>query len=174
MSLTQEEVLAAVVRSARGMYTHVFVRGRVFALVCAMLAGAACQVDSGRDISSDAPYADMIGARYTVVADYLDAYGVYESLNDRIVTSIDLISLRPGISGSEIAFRRNVPQGATIRILSAWKRRVLFESGISYRVEVEGLDLAPGVPIEVKLFRGNEGGGANLNPGVFKRLPKEN
>ena len=165
---------AAVTRWASCMNTRAFVTGRVFAFVWVLLTGAACQVGPGRDISSDAPYADMIGARYTVVVDYLDADGVYGSLDNRIVTIIGLIPLRPGISGSEIAFRRNVPQGTAIRILSAWKRRVLFESGISYRVEVEGLDLPPGVPIEVELFRGNEGGGANLNPGVFKRQPKEN
>ena len=70
----------------------------------------------------------MIGARYVVVADDLEAYGVYGSIDDKIVSFVELIPARPGISrGPEIAFRRRVPKGQVIRILSAWRRFILFE-----------------------------------------------
>jgi hypothetical protein len=81
-----------------------------------------------------------------------------------------------GIGGPEIAFRRNVPKGQVIRILSAWRQRFIpFESGVYYVVAIENSDLPQRVPIRVELRTvGNEGVGADLNPAVYRKLPRGN
>jgi len=135
------------------------------------LALAACRAGPGEEITSTKPYADLIGAKYSVVADSLYAYGVYESLDDRRVTSIELVP-RGRIGGPEFAFRRTVPKGRVIRILSAWRRFPLMERSVHYLVAVENSDLPQGIPIELQLDRGNEGVGADLNPAVYRKLPR--
>lgn len=137
--------------------------------LCVVLAVAACRAGPGEEITSAKPYADLIGARYSVAED-LYAYGVYESLDDRRVTSIELVP-RGRIRGPEFAFRRKVPRGTVIRVLSAWRRFPLMERSVYYLVAVESSDLPQGVPIELQLDRGNEGAGAQPNPAVYRRLP---
>jgi hypothetical protein len=62
------------------------------------------------------PYADLIGAKYVVVADNLFAYGIYQSMDERsTIGMIDLVPLN--IGGNEIAFRRTVAKGQVITIL---------------------------------------------------------
>lgn len=142
---------------------------RALALVALVSASAACTVSS-RDVSAEKPYANMIGRRYEVIADHLDAYGVFKEIGKPELDVVELIALRPGVGGVEYAFRRNVPKGRVVRIVSARHRPVLFERGIYYLVEVENWDLPAGIPVELALSRDNEGEGAELNPTVFKRL----
>lgn len=127
----------------------------------------ACQVGAGRRITSK-PYTDLIGARYRVDSETLYAYGVYESLNDRKVTFIELVPLN--IAGSEIAFRHRIAKGQIIRIVSAWRHLSLLESGVYYVVDVENSDLPSGIPIRLELSRGNQGAGGDLNPAIYTRL----
>jgi len=141
---------------------------RTGACLCVALALAAC----GKEITSTKPYADLIGAKYVVVADGLYAYGVYESRSDKRITSIELIPM--GVGGSEFAFRRNVPTGTVVRLRSAWRRFPLMETSVYYLVAVENWDLPQGIPIELQLDRGNEGVGADLNPALYRRLPRDN
>jgi hypothetical protein len=75
--------------------------------LCVVLAHAAC--GPGEEITSTKPYADLIGAKYAVVADDLYAYGVYESLNDRRITSIDLVP-HGNIGGPEFGFSPDPPK----------------------------------------------------------------
>lgn len=140
--------------------------------LCAVLSLAACRVGPGSEITSTKPYADLIGARYSVVADNLYAYGIYESLDKKRVSWVELVPLN--IGGPEIAFRREVAKGQVIRILSAWRHFIPFESGVYYLVAVESSDLPQGVPIRLELSRGNQGAGADLNPAVYRRLPRDN
>jgi len=137
-----------------------------------VLALAACQVGPGEEITSTKPYADLIGARYSVVGN-LFAYGVYESLDNRTISYVILVP-PPGVGGPEFAFRRTVPNGQVIKILSAWRQFVLLENGVHYLVAVENSDLPQGIPVRLELIRGNEGVGADLNPAVYKNLPKDN
>ncbi len=142
--------------------------------LCVVLTLTACQMGAGEEITSRTPYADLIGAKYSVVADNLVAYGVYTSLDTQTIGYVILLPI--GISGPEIAFRRNVPKGQVIRILSAWRHRFIpFESGVYYVVEIENSDLPQGIPIRLELYKGGNGGvGADLNPAVYKKLPKAN
>jgi hypothetical protein len=141
-------------------------------LMCAVLPLTACGGGTGQEITSTKPYADLIGARYSVVADTLSAYGVYQSSGDKEIGYITLVPM--GIGGSEFAFRRTVPRGQTIRIQSAWRLFPLMERSVYYLVAVENSDLPEGVPVRLQLDRGNEGVDADLNPAVYKKLPKDN
>src|SRR5687767_12686665 len=127
---------------------------RAWTCICVVWMLAACQVGPGEEITSTKPYADLIGAKYSVVTDNLYAYGVYQSLNNRTISYVQLVPI--GIGGPEFAFRRNVSKGQVIRILSAWQHFILFASGVNYLVELENSDLPKGIPIRLGLSRGNE------------------
>ena len=103
---------------------------------------------------------------------HLYAFGIYEALDDRRVTSIELVP-RGMIDGPEFAFRRKVPRGAVIRIVSAWQRFPLMKRSVYYVVAVENSDLPESIPIELQLDRGNEGVGADLNPAVYRKLSRD-
>ena len=152
------------------MNKHSFgIRDMRASMYLCVLALAACSTGPDKEITSTMPYAALVGAHYSVVADKLYAYGVYESLNNKTVSYV-LLAPRD-INGPDYAFRRKISSGQTIRILSAWQHRVLFESGVYYVVEVKNSDLPQGVPIRLELTRGNESVGADLNPAVYRKLP---
>jgi len=140
-------------------------RASVFLCVFAI----ACSSGPAKDITSTKPYADLIGAKYTVVADNVYAYGVYDSLPNRTVSWVILSPIKLG--GRENVLLRTIPKGQTVRILSAWHHLVLFDSGVYYLVEVENADFPQNVPIRLELIRGNEGTGPDLNPLVYRKLP---
>jgi hypothetical protein len=146
---------------------------RAWLSLSVVLTLAACQTGSAEEITSTKPYADLIGAKYSVVSETLYAYGVYGSLNDRQISYVTLVP-PPGVGGREYAFRRNIPKGQVIRILSAWHRVVILDSGVYYLVALENSDLPERVPIRLELMRGNENGGADLNPAIYRRLPRDN
>jgi hypothetical protein len=133
----------------------------------------ACRIGSGEEITSTKPYANLIGAKYSVVADNLYAYGVYESLEDKRLSYVTLIP-GVGMDGPEIAFRKQIPKGQVIEILSAWRRRVLFGTGNYYLVAVQNSNLVGDIPIRLEIAGGNEGMGAVLNPAIYRRLPRDN
>ena len=145
---------------------------RAWVCVSMVVTLVACQFGVHEEVTSRKPYADLIGARYSVVADNLYAYGVYESLNDRTIRFVDLIPLP--ITGPELAFKQTVPKGRVIKILSAWQHHKLLENVVYYVVAVENSDLPKGVPVWLELSRGNEGVGVDLNPAIYRRVPKGN
>jgi hypothetical protein len=122
------------------------------------------------ELTSKNPYADLIGSEYRVIVEDLYAYGIYQSPEDK--STIGRITLIPGvgIGGRDVAFRRHVPKGHIIRIISAWRQPLLFDNGVYYLVAVEGVDFPSGVPVNLELFRGNEGVDADLNPNVYVKL----
>jgi hypothetical protein len=138
-----------------------------------MAALAACGSGTHEELTSTRPYADLIGAEYRVVADDLKAYGIYGSWPDKTVTAVTLIP-GVGIGGREVAFRKEVPKGTLIKILSAWRQPLLFDNGVYYRVAIDHSDLPPGVPVEIELFRGNETLDEHLNPNVYEKIPQDN
>src|SRR3990170_4222992 len=119
-----------------------FIRASMYPVV--VLALAACNADAGagEDVTSTKPYADLIGARYSVVADGLYAYGVYDPSDNETIRYVTLVPM--GIGGREFAFRRNVPKGQVITLLSSWSQPILFRSRVYYLVAVENSDLPSG------------------------------
>src|SRR5258708_928396 len=90
----------------------------------------------------------QLGAQYKVVGP-IYATGVYENLNDRKLSYISLTAIQ--ISGPEVAFRRSVPKGTTMRITSkASKRMPLPFYAKRYLVSLEPSDL-PNVQIILEL-----------------------
>ena len=139
-----------------------------------VLAVVGCDGDAGTgdEVTSTKPYADLVGARYSVIADGLYAYGVYDPSDNETIRYVELVPM--GIGGREFAFRRDVQKGQVITILSAWSQAILFGSRVYYLVAVENSDLPSGVPVRLGLSRGNEGAGVDLNPAIYKRLPIDN
>jgi hypothetical protein len=138
------------------------------ACLCLVLAFIGCQGTPDQDVTSKTPYAEVVGERYRVVADGLYAYGVFESLNNRTVSFVDLVPLR--IGGPEIAFEQEIPKGQVIRIVSARQRHTAFGRRTYYVVALESSPLRVDVPVHLELSRGNEGVGAELNPALFRRV----
>jgi hypothetical protein len=138
-----------------------------------LLAVAACRQGPDENLTSTKPYADLIGAKYEVVADDVHAYGIYESVSDKTIVRVTLIA-GVGISGPEIAFKRPVPKGQVFTILSAWRKYLLFDDSIYYLVAVDDSDLPRDVPIEVELFLGNRGVGADLSRSAYRRIAADN
>ena len=101
--------------------------------LCLVIAVGACNQGPDEELSSTRPYADLIGTEYRVVADDLNAYGIYGSWPDKTVTRVTLIP-GLGIGGREIAFRRHVSKGQTIRILSAWRQPFVLDNGLYLRM----------------------------------------
>ena len=56
-------------------------RVRAWTGLCVLLTLTACRTGPGEEITSTKPYADLIGAKYSVVAENLFAYGIYLSLD---------------------------------------------------------------------------------------------
>jgi hypothetical protein len=133
------------------------------------VAVTGCARGEQENITSMRPYADVVGVEYEVIVDDLYGYGIYASRDTKAIGWITLIP-GVGIGGSEVAFRRHVPKGQVIRILSAWRQPLLFDNDVYYRVAIESPDFPSDVPIKLELFRGNEGEGAELNPRVYRRL----
>lgn len=135
-----------------------------------VLALTGCSTWPGKEITTTKPYADQIGARYSVVVDDLYAYGVYESLDDKTVVSYVTLVPHGSVTGPEFAFRRRIPKGQVVRILSAWQLYPLLTRSVYYVVAVENADLPQGIPVRLQLDRGNEGAGAELSPDVYRHL----
>lgn len=141
---------------------------RALCLCIAALVGG-CTSDTPRELTTSVPYAALVGTEYRVVSNDLWAYGVYGDWPEKKVTYITLIP-GVGVAGYEIAFRKRVQAGSTIRIDSVWQRPLLLDSNVYYEVTVSDADLPGDIPIQIQLLRGNEGEGPNLNPSVYVRL----
>jgi hypothetical protein len=144
-----------------------FIGGVCFILIVATIS---CAERADEELSFTNPYAKIIGAEYRIAGD-VDAYGIYRDLNKRELSYITLIP-GVGIGGPEVAFRKRIVKGKTIKILSAWREHKFFYSNIDYLVAIQDADLPGNVPVHLVLSRGNEGVGAELNPSIYEKVTK--
>ena len=159
----------------RGMTVRTFRKAGIFVrwAACSLLVAiGGCHQGPHSELTSVKPYADLIGSEYRVVATDVHAYPIYESVTTKNISRVAVIA-GVGIGGSEIGSPINIPQGQIIRILSAWRKPLLFEDGIYYRVQLPGAELPQNVPIELELYLGNSGEGVDLNPRAYKKLPSK-
>ncbi|MBK8161875.1 MAG: hypothetical protein IPK65_01605 [Gammaproteobacteria bacterium] len=135
------------------------------------VVSSACVENKLDELSYSAPYSSIVGAEFRTTTD-LYAYGVYEDMNR---DSVAYITVLPGvgISGPEIAFKRQITKGQKIKILSAWQERGALSGGVFYQVSMHGSGLPQGTQIRIELTRGNEGGNAGLNPQFYENTAKE-
>lgn len=141
-------------------------------IVCIILIAApsGCVKRTVEELTSTSPYANIIDAEYRIIAE-VKAYGIYESLDRKVVSYITLIP-GSGIAGPEVAFERRVKKGQKIKILSVWREHKLLNDDVYYVVTFQDTDLPRDVQVRIELSRGNEGVDAELNPGVYERLAK--
>ena len=143
-------------------------------IVCIMLiaASSACGKPAVEELTFTSPYANFIGAEYRLVGE-VNAHGIYENLEHRVAPSyIVLIPGVVGIAGREVAFKRPIAKGKTIKILSAWREHTLLYSHVYYLVTLQDTDLPRDVQVQIRLYGGKEEMDAGLDPGVYERLVK--
>jgi hypothetical protein len=139
-------------------------------LIClAVFSG--CTKPAVVDLSLTGQYAQVVGSEYDVISE-VDAYGIYEDLDRKVIAYIELIP-GVGISGPEVAFKKRIAKGQKIKVLSAWRERKLLYSDVYYVVALQDEGLPRDIQVRIGLSRGNEGGGAELNPHVYERIRKE-
>lgn len=145
---------------------------RRFVFLILIMASSACVGRVVDELTSTSPYADAVGTEYRVIAE-VDAYGIYENLDKKVISYITLIP-GVGISGPEVAFKKKIARGQRVKILSAWKEHRLLHSDVYYLIAFENMDLElpHDTPIRIELSRGNEGVGVGLNPRIYERLAK--
>jgi hypothetical protein len=141
-------------------------------VLSAIVTMGACTVGPDQAVSDQAPYSAQVGAEYRVMVDDLHAYGVYANLTDKYDGKpISYATLIPGvgIGGTEIAWKKPIPRGSVVRILSAWRPRLLFGDRTYYRVAINSLPLPDEIPIKVYLYS-NGGSGVDLKTDVYSRI----
>ena len=151
-------------------YTGNFFIGRSICIIL-IAASSACVKPAVDELTFTSPYANFIGAEYRVVAE-VNAYGIYENLDQRVAPSYITLIPGVGIAGPEVAFKRRIAKGQNIKILSAWREHTLLYNRVYYLVTSQDTDLPRDVQVQIELSRGNEGVDAGLNPGVYERLVK--
>lgn len=107
------------------------------------------------------------GSEYEVLIDGVKLYGIYGSPGNRTLSWMTLIP-PPGIHGREIAFRCAVPRGQRFRPLAIQRQFIFLDTVVSHRITFPGADLPAGIPIQLELFRGNEGVGAEPNSAIYR------
>jgi hypothetical protein len=127
-----------------------------------------CARPSVVEVTQTSPYVQVVGTEYRVIAE-VDAYGIYEDLDKKVISYITLIP-GVGIGGPEVAFRKRISKGQKITLLSAWRERKILHSDVYYVIALQDADLPRDVQVRIELSRGNEGVNAELNPRVYERV----
>lgn len=136
--------------------------------VCIVLLTVLSGCTKPIDLTLTNPYAQIVGTEYRIVAE-VDAYGIYEDLDKKVISYITLIP-GVGIGGPEVAFRKRIAKGQKIKISSAWRERKFLYNDIYYVIALQDADLPRGIQVRIDLSRGNEGVGAELNNSVYERI----
>jgi hypothetical protein len=141
-------------------------------LVCLiwLIVFSGCAGSAEIDLTLTNPYAQVVGNEYRIVAP-VDAYGIYEDLDKKVITYITLIP-GVGIAGPEVAFKKRISKGQKIKILSAWRERKLLHSNVYYIISLQQADIPNGIKIRIDLSRGNEGVGAELNNNIYEKITR--
>lgn len=134
-----------------------------------LLILSGCTKPSVVELTLTDPYAHIVGIEYRVIAE-VNAYGIYEDMDRKSISFIELIPTSVVISGPEVAFKNRIAKGQKIRVLSAWRERKLLHSNVYYVIALQDEGLPRDIQIRIDLSRGNEGEGAELNPRIYERI----
>jgi hypothetical protein len=122
-------------------------------------------------MSAVQPYAEMIGREYEVVVDGVALYGIYDFGRPLKLGWMTVVP-DPGVSGSSVAFRCQIPRGQRFRIVAVWRSHALVWNDFYHVIEFVGAKVPENVPIQLELFRGNEGRGVEPNAALYWRLDR--
>jgi len=150
-------------------YTGNYFVGRIVCIIL-IAASSACGKPAVDELTFTRPYANFIGAEYRLVAQVI-AHGIYENLDHRVAPSYIVLTAGVGFTGPEVAFRRPIAKGQTIKILSAWRAHSLLYSHDYYVVAFPDTDLPRDVHVRIGIT-GNVGVDAGLDPGIYERLAR--
>ena len=72
-----------------------------------------------------------------------------------------------------MALKKQIPKEQEISIISAWRDPNLWFSAAYYVVSLKDTDFPSDIEVRIKLSRGNEGEGIELNPLVYEKIKKD-
>jgi len=147
-------------------------KGHVSKCICLiwLTICSGCANSAAVDLTQMSPYTQIVGTEYRVI-EAVDAYGIYEDIDRKVISYIELIP-GVGISGPEVAFKRRIDKGQIIKVLSAWRERTSLSGDVYYVVALRDADLPRDIQVRIELSRGNEGVGAELNQRVYERIKR--
>jgi hypothetical protein len=120
-----------------------------FALVVVLGVGGVPNPLPETDISHQKPFADFIGREYSVAADVL-AHAWNDFPDKAKILSISLIP-PPGVRNRFVSYRRPMPRGQHVRIVTAWRTITLAGFHRWYVVSVPGAGLPESIPITMSV-----------------------
>lgn len=145
---------------------------KISLLLMVILVGALVGCDEQfTDVSKDAKFRQLVGARYEVVG-ALDAYGIRQHSKAKV--EYTTLIPPPGIAGSEVGFRITIEPGSTITVLKVLKTNRWPDPDLTLEIQLTGTRMPVETIIKIDLFRGNEGQGiAQLNPRIYRRIASQ-
>ena len=120
------------------------------------------------DVSDKERYRHLVGAKYETIK-WVTAYFMrwHPSETLEYVT----IEAPPGFAGRDIKSKVLLEPGTIIVVNQVMESNRLLECDISFIVTVEGLDVPPGIPVQLDLFSGNQGDGCpSVNPEAYRLI----
>jgi hypothetical protein len=133
-----------------------------------LLIISACGEVNYVDVGSSLEYIDMVGTKYTVISP-VNAFGIRKHSN----ASVDYITIipPPGIDGAQIGFKIPIAIGEIFTIETVYESNRIFDSSISFGVNIDGSSVPKNLPIRIELMRGNQGlTRLSLNPSIFRKM----
>ena len=155
------------------MKGNVIRKRHIYQFVCLiwLTVSSGCAKPNVVELTLTNPYDQIVGNEYRIIS-AVDAYGIYEDLDNRKVISYITLIPGVGIAGPEVAFKKRIAKGQIIKVLSAWRERKLLHSDIYYVIVLQDTDLPRNIEVRIELSRGNEGVGAELNQRVYERITR--
>lgn len=101
------------------------------------------------EVTHQKPYADFVGREYRVASE-VSAYAWNDFPDKDKILSITLMS-PPGVRNRFVSYVTPLKVGQRVRIVSAWRRLVLFGFHRHYVVLVPGAGLPDGVDITMRV-----------------------
>lgn len=133
-----------------------------------LLAGGCGMQTMYEDVSEQKQYKSLIGLEYRVVAG-LYAYGVRR--HSKADVEYVVLQPPPGFTGSEVGFKRLIPQGTILKIKRVLMTNRWFDPPLSLEIMLLNFDLASSARVIIDLMQGNELANTySLNPNIYQKI----
>ena len=125
-----------------------------------LLAGGCGMQTTYEDVSEQKQYKSLIGLEYRVVRRHSKADVEYVVLQPP-----------PGLTGSEVGFKRLIPQGTILKIKRVLMTNRWFDPPLSLEIMLLNFDLASSARVIIDLMQGNELANTySLNPNIYQKI----
>lgn len=142
---------------------------RLFFVMLLMISSlAACFGLGLSDVTNQSPYSNMVGLKYSVQK---PVWLIGITYGPKYQSKLEFLTLVPGVgfSGPEVILRERIVEGTVIEIKRVLLEQSVFSSTVEYIIEIHGYEKNKEVVKKLRLSRGNEGGGIELNELFYKK-----